>query len=135
VVAAVLGAEVELDEVAVAPARVAPGGGAGSAELRPVATIVSKLGARRRVSIRASSSRPTSRSVRPGRSAAGGSSSASARSAIAQASRSSATSVSSLTARSCSTTRRTLTSSPPAASASAACRSTVTSWVSMPSVR
>ncbi len=90
--------------------------------------------------MRASSSRPTSSSVRPGRSAPSAASSASAWSATAQARRSDPISPSSLTTRRSSTARRMLTSSgaaePEASSAntfsSAAYPSTVTSCDSKP---
>ena len=111
-------AEVELEEVAVAQhGRVGPvvrdrrvgAGGHDRLERRPPR--------RRAASMRASSSRPTSSSVRPGRSAPSAASSASAWSATAQARRSASISSSSLIARCASTARRTDASSgtvPPA---------------------
>ncbi len=90
-------------------------------------------------SISASSSRPTSRSVRPGRRPPRSTRSVSAASAASQASRSSATSPASLISRSASTVPAARTSSVSALRSvssldSASKPSTVTTWLSKPSL-
>ena len=109
----------------------------GIAELAPAATMVSNDGPSAPwSSINDSSSRPTSRSVRPGRRPPSATSSASAASAASQASRSSAISPASLISRNASTVPAARTSSVSHASfASASNPSTVTTWLSKPSRR
>ncbi len=108
----------------------------GIAELVPVATMVSNDAASAPwSSISASRSRRTSFSVRPGRSPPWVIRSVRAASAAEHASRSSATSPSSLTSRSASTAPEDRTSVAVVARSSTLNPSTVTTWLSNPSLR